>query len=415
VAGDGRAASADLVRWVVARHDPGCGGADRQRRSQQTPIGRDAAGLKLVLTGGGTGGHIYPALAIAETLSHEAACSPLDILFVGTRDRLEAQIVPKAAVPIAYVHAAPLERSFSLSFLRTAAVNAVGFAEALRILHRMKPDVLIATGGYVAFPVVSALRLVRALGLSRARIALFEPNAVAGLTNRLLAPLVDEIWYASAPDARPLGVREHVVGTPVRSSLRRTMSASEGRAALGLDDAKTTIVVLGGSQGARSLNESAAQLAETGMPGDWQLLVVSGDADFASLHSRLRERAGVSVLAYLDDPRAAYAAADIVVARSGASTLAELAATATPALLVPYPYATGDHQMHNARAYAADGAARVLPDVELDGERLRTELEAMLSDVPALRRAAQRRAEADPRVAIVARVKTWPFANKHDP
>jgi UDP-N-acetylglucosamine--N-acetylmuramyl-(pentapeptide) pyrophosphoryl-undecaprenol N-acetylglucosamine transferase len=193
------------------------------------------------------------------------------------------------------------------------------------------------------------------------------------------------------------------------------MSASEGRAALGLDDAKTTIVVLGGSQGARSLNESAAQLAETGMPGDWQLLVVSGDADFASLHSRLRERAGVSVLAYLDDPRAAYAAADIVVARSGASTLAELAATATPALLVPYPYATGDHQMHNARAYAADGAARVLPDVELDGERLRTELEAMLSDVPALRRAAQRRAEADPRVAIVARVKTWPFANKHDP
>jgi UDP-N-acetylglucosamine--N-acetylmuramyl-(pentapeptide) pyrophosphoryl-undecaprenol N-acetylglucosamine transferase len=279
----------------------------------------------------------------------------------------------------------------------------------------MKPDVLIATGGYVAFPVVAALRLVRALGRSRARIALFEPNAVSGLTNRLLAPLVDEIWYASAPDARPLGAREYVVGTPVRSSLRRPMSASEGRAALGLDPAKTTIVVLGGSQGARSLNASAASLAETGLPADWQLLVVAGDADVHSLRARLRERSGVLVLAYLDDPRAAYAAAVVVVARSGASTLAELAATATPALLVPYPYATNDHQMRNARAYAVDGAARVLPDAELDADRLRSELETMLSDIAALRAAALRRAGADPRVTIVARVKTWSPANKHAP
>ena len=177
--------------------------------------------MRLVLTGGGTGGHIYPALAIAEAFAADPSFDPLDVLFVGTHGGLEAQIVPRAQLPIAYVRAAPFVRKRTTALARTFLANGAGVLQALGILHRARPDVLIATGGYVAFPVVAALRLVRMVRRSRAKIALLEPNAATGLTNRLLAPLVDEIWYAMAPPGRALGAREFVVGTPVRATMRR--------------------------------------------------------------------------------------------------------------------------------------------------------------------------------------------------
>ncbi|HMD02363.1 MAG TPA: UDP-N-acetylglucosamine--N-acetylmuramyl-(pentapeptide) pyrophosphoryl-undecaprenol N-acetylglucosamine transferase [Candidatus Baltobacteraceae bacterium] len=368
--------------------------------------------MKLLLTGGGTGGHVYPALAIAEALAGDGAFAPLDVLFVGTRDGFEARIVPKAGLPMAFVHAAPLLRKFSLAFARTLVANTAGFFEALGILHRFKPDVAIATGGYVAFPVIAALRLVRALRLSSARIALLEANAAPGLANRLLGPLVDEVWLTVAEPDRPLRKREVVTGTPVRASMLRPMAPERARLELGLDPQKTTIVVMGGSQGARSLNEAVAALIETRqVPGNWQLFWVSGERDFAALAARAREaRSGsaVRLTGYLDDPRAAYAAADLVVARSGASTLGELAATGSPALLVPYPYATGDHQAHNAEVFRCAGAARVVADRDLDAASLWDELQAALEpQVLAAMRTAASRHGTDPRAAVLARVKQW--------
>ncbi len=372
--------------------------------------------MKVVLTGGGTGGHVYPALAIAEALRDDPAFAPCDVLFIGTRDRLEAQIVPRAGVAIAFVRAAPLARARPFAILRMLAVNAAGFVQALAILHRARPDLAIATGGYVAFPVVAALRFVRALGRSRARIAVLEPNATAGLANRLLAPLADEIWFSIAPD-RPLGPRERLVGTPVRSALRRPMAAAAARLALGLDPAKTTVVALGGSQGAASINAAVATLAAEGGEPDRQYAIVAGARDYDALRARLRGVPGVALFAYLDDPRAAYAAADLIVARAGASTLGELAATGTPAILVPYPHATDDHQTANARAYARAGAARVVADVDLDAALLRRELDAALAPpaLAALRAAARVRAGVDPRATIVARVKSLLAANTRIP
>jgi UDP-N-acetylglucosamine--N-acetylmuramyl-(pentapeptide) pyrophosphoryl-undecaprenol N-acetylglucosamine transferase len=307
------------------------------------------------------------------------------------------------------VHAAPFARRRPLALAGTVLANVRGFADALAILHRARPDVLIATGGYVAFPVVAALRFVRLLGRTRARIALLEPNAVAGLTNRLLAPLVDEIWYAQPPAGRVLGPKESVLGTPVRASMRRPLAAAEARRALGLASDATTVVVMGGSQGARSLNDAAAALVEAGGVPQTQLLILAGSRDAGALSARLAGMPNARVLAYLDDPRVAYAAADLVVARAGASTLAELAATGTPALLVPYPHATDDHQSHNARIAAASGAARVLADRELDAVRLRAELEALLAPdaLATMRAAAAHAARRDPSATIVARVKAW--------
>lgn len=372
--------------------------------------------MRLVLTGGGTGGHIYPGLALAEAFGRQNDFAPLDVLFIGTRDRLEARLVPQAGLPIAFVRAAPLERRLSLSFAVTAAANAAGFLQALAVLHRARPDILIATGGYVALPVVVALRVVRFLGRSRARIALLEPNARSGLTNRLLAPLADEIWYGASP-GRALGPREHVTGTPVRAAMRERLDPSAARTRFGLRPDRTTVAVFGGSQGARSLNEAVAELALAGLPAQLQILLVTGTRDYASVEGRLRGSPDVCVRAYLDEPSWAYAAADFVIARAGASTLAELAATGTPAILVPYPHATDDHQTYNALAFAASGAARVVPDASIDGTYLRTILlEVLAPDASArMTAAAHALAAADPCAAIVARVKTWSFANSVEP
>jgi UDP-N-acetylglucosamine--N-acetylmuramyl-(pentapeptide) pyrophosphoryl-undecaprenol N-acetylglucosamine transferase len=226
----------------------------------------------------------------------------------------------------------------------------------------------VATGGYVTFPMVVGMRLARALGLTRGKIALLEPNERPGLTNRLLEPLVDEIWVANWGS---LGMGKTVMtGTPVRAGFTALPDARDARLDLGLDPEKMTIVVMGGSQGARSLNMAFASLS---VPDSWQILLLTGRRD-----EEFPMRPGLVVRTYLDDPRAAYAAADVVVARAGASTLAELAATRTPAVLVPYPYATDGHQMHNAERFASIGAARIFLDSELDSAKLLETLQEVL-------------------------------------
>jgi UDP-N-acetylglucosamine--N-acetylmuramyl-(pentapeptide) pyrophosphoryl-undecaprenol N-acetylglucosamine transferase len=366
--------------------------------------------VNVLLTGGGTGGHVYPAIAIAEALADEPALAPLEIRFVGMHGGLEAAMVAKAGLQASFVSAAPLTRRFSPAFF-TLFANVIGFFQALAILHRFRPDVAIATGGYVTFPVVTALWLVKTFRLSRARIALLEPNARAGLTNRLLRPLVDEIWFGVAESGRSLAPNEHLTGTPVRRAFSQPLAAPDARLALGLEPGATTIVVFGGSQGARSLNEAVAALALAGLPDGWQLLLVSGERDFDGIERRVRAAGSrhVRVVPYLDDPRPAFAAADLVLARAGASTIAELAATATPAILVPYPLATDDHQSENAAVVERSGAARVVADRDLSERRLRAELEAALAPpaLAALREAARARAASDPRQAIVARVNSW--------
>jgi UDP-N-acetylglucosamine--N-acetylmuramyl-(pentapeptide) pyrophosphoryl-undecaprenol N-acetylglucosamine transferase len=324
--------------------------------------------VNVLLTGGGTGGHVYPALAIAEALGRRREAAPLNLLFAGSRDRLEATIVPAAGVPIEFLAGAPLARRNPLAFAKTVARNLIGVAQALALLHRFQPDCVVATGGYVSFPVVVAMRLVRAIGRSAARIGLLEPNVTPGLTNRLLAPLADEVWLAHRP-AGGVPPGRVLTGTPVRESFRRSIPPADARRALGLDPGKTTIVVFGGSQGARSINETIDRIAGD-LPSGWQIFHVSGTADGGS--------GAVRTVRYVDDPRPAYAAADIVVARAGASTLAEIAASGVPSILIPYPFATDDHQMHNAQRFAQSGAARIITDAELTPARLIAELQSAL-------------------------------------
>jgi UDP-N-acetylglucosamine--N-acetylmuramyl-(pentapeptide) pyrophosphoryl-undecaprenol N-acetylglucosamine transferase len=349
--------------------------------------------LNVVFAGGGTGGHLYPAISIAQALGERA-----NITFIGTADRLEAKIVPQAGYRLITVRSAPRKRAY---------INVVGFFQAMRVLAQLQPDIVIATGGYICFPVVLAARTLRNIGLIHAKIALLEPNAHPGLTNRMLAPIVDEVWGAFSQADERFANKYIRTGIPVRAGLRTLPAREAALARLGLSAQRSTLLAMGGSQGARSINDALVSLIETdGLPDGWQLLHVTGEQEYDRVRAALRQAQGDTIRPYLNDVADAYAAADLVLARAGASTVGELAATGRPAILVPYPHAAEDHQSANAAMVAQTGAAVVVDDRELAAGKLR----GILADVtrPArlaeLRVAAERERAADPLTTILARV-----------
>jgi UDP-N-acetylglucosamine--N-acetylmuramyl-(pentapeptide) pyrophosphoryl-undecaprenol N-acetylglucosamine transferase len=365
--------------------------------------------LRVAFTGGGTGGHVYPALAIDDALRADYDAAAYEPRFFGNRDGLEAKLV--TSMPLTFVPSAPLQRKRSWRTLRTLALNAAGVLVALAALARFKPLMVVATGGYVCFPVVVAARILRTLGLVRCGIALLEINAQPGLTNRLLAPLVDEVWIAYPESAHFFGAKAVVTGTPTRASLARRALPAIAREAFDLDPQGTTIVAMGGSQGARSINEAVAALVtRRSLPVGWQVVHVSGERDYEYMKAEERDLAAgntVRLVPYLADPAGAYAAADILIARAGASTLAELAVTGTPAILVPYPHAAENHQQANAELVAERGAALVLADKDLDGDRLWWALRECLEPerIERMRAAAAALAPGDAGAAIVTRIE----------
>jgi UDP-N-acetylglucosamine--N-acetylmuramyl-(pentapeptide) pyrophosphoryl-undecaprenol N-acetylglucosamine transferase len=361
--------------------------------------------MKVLFAGGGTGGHLYPAIALADAMRGRA-----QVRFIGTADRLEKQIVPAAGYDLKTISSRPLSRSLSPATLRTAGANLAGIAQALRELRAFRPDIVIATGGYVCFPVMVAAKLLRVARVLHVRLALVEPNAQPGLTNRLLAPLVDEVWGAfAAADAAFAGKYVHT-GVPVRPSLFRPNNRIEAARRLGLDPDRRTILAVGGSQGARSINEAVAALVtRRELPGEWQILHASGERDYEYMKAEEREPfAGnaVVLVPYLREMADAYALSDVVVARAGASTLGELAALGLPSILIPYPFASEDHQAVNARAFASAGAARVIADADLNADALWWTLREVMEPerLAAMRNAARSLGANDPIAAILARI-----------
>jgi len=364
--------------------------------------------FRVAFTGGGTGGHVYPALAIDDAIRAQYDPANYEPRFFGNRHGVEARVV--TSMPLTFVPSAALQRRFSLRTLLTIWENLCGIVVALRELLAFRPLMVIATGGYVCFPVVVAARLLRAVGQLRCGIALLEINVRPGLTNRLLTPLVDEVWTTYAASESHFGTKAVTTGTPIRGSFTAAIHPHRARLALGLAPERTTIVAMGGSQGARSINEAVAALVTRRTLGDdRQVLHLCGERDHAYMAAEERDVGSnhVLLLAYLSDPANAYAAADLMIARAGASTLAELAATGTPAVLVPYPHASDDHQTSNAELFASSGAAVIVADAELDGDRLWWTVDGLLrSDrLRAMRKAARALATPDAGAEIVRRIE----------
>jgi UDP-N-acetylglucosamine--N-acetylmuramyl-(pentapeptide) pyrophosphoryl-undecaprenol N-acetylglucosamine transferase len=315
---------------------------------------------KVLIAAGGTAGHVVPALAVADTLRAEGA----EVTWVGG-ERAEAELVPAAGYPLERIAVSGLSRTNPLKAAR-AALQAVGAVRAAwGILGRVRPDVVLGGGGYVAGPVGLAAVL------RRIPIVLTEADSHLGLTNRALARFARRVCLAFPIDGRD-EPRFRVTGRPVPPPAT-DRAAARGR--FGIPDDATVVLVFGGSLGARSINEASV---EAFADAPFWVLHAGGQRDHAALLPRASGPRYV-LEPYIQPFGDALLAADVVVARSGGSIF-EVAAHGRPAVLVPYPHAAADHQTANARWMADAGAAVIVPDAELTSERLAHEVGALLAD-----------------------------------
>jgi UDP-N-acetylglucosamine--N-acetylmuramyl-(pentapeptide) pyrophosphoryl-undecaprenol N-acetylglucosamine transferase len=316
--------------------------------------------LHIIFAGGGTGGHLFPGVATAPAIQNLRPNT--GISFVGSGDRIEARVVPALGYEFDALWISGLRRSFSPALLLLPLKILVSLLQSWRILRRRKPDLVVGTGGYASGPM-----LYVAAKSGRTTI-IHEQNEYPGATTRMLSSMVDEVYVTYGSSARRLPAAEKlfVVGNPVRPGLRRT-DAGEARASFGLQPWRRTLFVFGGSLGSASINLAVRKLVPRLVREDYQLIWQTGARDldaYASIGALYTGQ--VAIRPFIDDIDTAYSAADLVVCRAGATSLAELTVLGIPAILVPYPYAAADHQYLNAKAMADAGAALVLRDSELD-------------------------------------------------
>lgn len=332
--------------------------------------------MKVILSGGGTGGHIYPALTIADQL--KKIHPEIEITFIGTRQGLEKDIVPRYGYTLKYIEVAGFRRSLSLDTFRSAGKLMKGLYDAYRLIDKIRPDLVIGTGGYVCGPVVFMA------ALKNIPTCIQEQNAMPGVTNKILSHYVKKVFLGYKEAGKYFYSRADKVytGNPIRTEILSCEKAA-ATAELGLDPSKKTILVSGGSRGARSINNAMLE-AELLLSDrhDVQVLHVTGDANYEQYMKDIKAKGGVGdniiIKPYLHNMPVALAAADLAVFRAGAIGLAELMAKGIPSVLIPYPYATANHQEFNARAIEANGAAKVILDKDVTGDSILEIVEHLL-------------------------------------
>ncbi len=330
--------------------------------------------IRVVMAAGGTGGHVYPGIAVARELM--ARQPDATVTFVGTARGIESRVVPREGFELDLLRSAGLKGKSMLDRARAAALIPLGLADAWRIVSTRRPDIVIGVGGYSSGPIVlvAALRRVKTMVIS--------PDAVPGMANRLLAPFVDAAAVNFESSAAYFGAKAFVSGHPIRPEFLAAVGSSQ-ESARGDQTSNTRVLVFGGSQGAHAINvamvEAAPRLA-AGAP-HLRLTHQTGERDVEMVRTAYRA-AGLQadVEPFLYDMGRQLGQADLVVCRAGATTLAELTAAGKAAILIPLPTATDDHQRRNAEALAARGAAEVLLQQEMTGGALATTLLALVAD-----------------------------------
>lgn len=350
----------------------------------------------VLFAGGGTAGHVFPAIAVAR---HLVTMGDWDPVFVGTNGRLEERLVPEAGFDFHTIDALPLPRRPSVGLLRLPGSLRRSRGQVRDLLTRTGAVGVATFGGYVSFPVSWAASSMDV------PLLLHEQNAVPGLANQFAARWADRVAVTYPSSSRRFtGPNTVVTGNPVRDeilALDRAARRAEARASFGLDADRPTLLAFGGSQGARSLNHAVADTARRWGELDVQIIHAAGTNLHGETIERWQHAVGndptvgptVRILDFIDDMSLAYAAADVVVCRAGATSIGELTALGLPAVLVPYPAATRDHQTANGRALERAGAAVVVEDDRLTGESLVAAVRPWLND-PAARAAASRRSRA---------------------
>lgn len=338
--------------------------------------------ISVVIAAGGTAGHVYPGLAVADALRRMRPDARIS--FVGTPRGIERDAVPAAGYPVELLDVIPWSRTLGAKRYAAPFSALAASTRARALLGRLAPHAVVGMGGYASLPVVLAARTRRIPTL------LHEQNAIPGIANVVGVRAARRIGvtFPESRDAFPRAVEVRVVGNPLRSeiaSLDRTALRDEGCRAFGLDPTRRTILVTGGSLGAARLNEAAAGLAHRWRDrSDLQMLISAGREHGEALQARIAA-AGTGALIvscrdYLERVELAYASAEVAVCRAGAATVMELAAVGLPGILVPYPFARANHQEANARSLERAGGARVVLDRDASADSLGSLLDALLAD-----------------------------------
>ncbi len=330
--------------------------------------------MRLLVAGGGTGGHLFPGLALGEEVKTRHPRN--DVLFVGSARGIEAREVPKAGYPLQIIDVGPLKRMGIAGLVRGLVRLPHAFWQSVQILRRFDPDVVIGVGGYSSGPVLIAAWLMRK------PTAIQEQNALPGFTNRTLGRFVDAIFIAFPQAERVFPARKtHLLGNPIRRAFLDNYLHSKA------PSDRLSLFVTGGSQGAHALNLRVAEALELLAPdigAKLEVLHQTGVKDqpeIADRYQRLQSTGlRAQAVAFIDDMPRAYAGADLLICRAGATTIAELTVCKKPAILVPFPFAADDHQTVNARSLVEAGAALLLPEKDLTAQKLATEIRALQSD-----------------------------------
>jgi UDP-N-acetylglucosamine--N-acetylmuramyl-(pentapeptide) pyrophosphoryl-undecaprenol N-acetylglucosamine transferase len=314
--------------------------------------------MRVVIAGGGTAGHVQPAVALARALGSE------EVSFIGTATGAEARLIPDARLAFSTIDISGFDRARPLSLLSLGPRAARATLQARSVLHERMPDVVVGMGGYVSLPVCVA---ARSRGTS---IVLHEQNAVLGLANRVCKPLAARVavsWRETLPSSGPRGVFTGNPVLPEIAHLDRSQRRSAALARFDLEPGRRTLLVFGGSQGARTLNQAAVGLSQRWKDrSDRQVLHISGPAEYEVVKQRVVSGGEMiyNVVDLLSEMMDAYSVADLVLCRGGATTVAELTATGLPAIIVPYPYHRDRQQERHADVLASAGAAVTLSDAD---------------------------------------------------
>ncbi|HVN09735.1 MAG TPA: undecaprenyldiphospho-muramoylpentapeptide beta-N-acetylglucosaminyltransferase [Patescibacteria group bacterium] len=321
--------------------------------------------MKLAIAGGGTGGHVFPAVAVAREWLRRGA--EREVLLVGTERGFESRLVPEAGLPFATIPVGGLKGIGGMRLMRNLALLVPAMAESGRILERNRFAAALGVGGYASGP------FVLAAALAGVPTAIFEPNAEPGFTNRLLAGVVRGVATAYETTAARLGSRAVVTGIPVRAAFFEIAPRTH--------QAPFRVLITGGSQGSLVVNRTVIDSLDLLLPRKKQLFLVhqSGERDYNAVRvAYARREINAEVVPFISNMAEEFARADLIVCRAGAITAAEVAAAGRAAIFIPFGAATDSHQLRNAQALEAAGAARVIPEPQLSPQRLVGEITSLL-------------------------------------
>jgi len=322
--------------------------------------------LKVIISGGGTGGHIYPGISLAYEIKERDINN--DILFVGTERGLESKLVPREGFEIIKIKARGIKRKICFENLTAIVIFLISLFQSYKIIKKYKPDIVFGTGGYVSGSVVLMAAI---LGIPT---FIHEQNVIPGITHKFLSRITRATFLSFNQSKEYFNNKAKLIftGNPIRFKNIKQNTDREYKK-FNLDSLKKTILVLGGSKGAASINSAVLKgidLIEDVIKNSWQVLLISGQDDYDNIMEMVGEDNKIlSIEPYLYDIEKAYSLADLVICRAGATTLAEIGAYGLPAILIPYPYATQDHQGINAKIFVREGAAILIAENDLSGEK----------------------------------------------